>query len=131
MMRTLLALIAVLWLGGAAAAQSEGVDGPPLDRGEEARAQTLMNEVRCMVCAGESILDSNAPMARDMRVYVRERIADGASNEQVRDALVERFGHEVLLRPRLDARTAPLWIAPAIFLVLGAALLFTTMRKKA
>ncbi|TGY89970.1 cytochrome c-type biogenesis protein CcmH [Marinicauda algicola] len=104
--------------------------GPSLPPEEEARAQDLMREVRCMVCAGQSIADSDAAMAQDMRVFVRERVAAGQSDREVRDALVERFGHEVLLRPRLEARTAPLWIAPLIFLVLGGGLLYATMRKR-
>jgi len=97
---------------------------------QEAEAQTLMREIRCMVCSGESILDSGAPMARDMRIFVRERIAEGADADGVRQALVERFGHEVLLRPPMEARTALLWIAPVLFMALGGALLFTAMRKK-
>jgi len=104
--------------------------GPELTQDEEARAQDLMREVRCMVCAGQSVGDSDAGMARDMRLFIRERVEAGQSDGEIRDALVQRFGHEVLLRPRLDARTAPLWIAPALFLVLGGVLLFTAMRKR-
>lgn len=104
--------------------------GPALPEGEEARAQDLMREIRCMVCAGESIMDSNAGMAIDMRRYVREQVAQGRTDGEVRQALVERFGHEVLMRPSFDARSAPLWIAPLLFLVLGGTLLFATMRKK-
>ncbi|MEO1037943.1 MAG: cytochrome c-type biogenesis protein [Pseudomonadota bacterium] len=96
---------------------------------QEAEAQALMREIRCMVCSGESILDSGAPMARDMRVFVREQIAEGADAEGVRQALVERFGHEVLLRPPMEGRTAPLWIAPVAFVLLGGVLLFTAMRR--
>ncbi|MFW6413181.1 MAG: cytochrome c-type biogenesis protein [Oceanicaulis sp.] len=101
-----------------------------LDPEAEARAQDLMRETRCMVCAGESILDSNAPMAIDMRRFVRERVAMGEDEEQVRQALVDRFGHEVLMRPPLDGRTALLWITPLALLGLGGALLYGSMRKK-
>lgn len=104
--------------------------GPNLPSDEEARAQDLMREVRCMVCAGQSIADSDAEMAVDMRRFVRERVATGQSDSAIRDALVERFGYQVLMRPRLDSRTAPLWIAPVLFLVLGGGLLYATMRKK-
>jgi len=97
---------------------------------EEARAQDLMREVRCMVCSGESILDSNAPMAQDMRRYVREQVAQGADDVQVRQALVERFGHEVLLRPPMTGPAIILWLAPVLFLAFGGALLFTAMRKR-
>ncbi len=97
---------------------------------EEARAQTLMREIKCMVCSGESILDSNAPMALDMRRYVREQVAVGRDDAQVRQALVDRFGHEVLLRPPLDGRTVILWITPLLLLGFGGALLFNSMKRK-
>jgi cytochrome c-type biogenesis protein CcmH len=100
-----------------------------LEPEEEARAQALMREVRCMVCAGESVMDSNAPMAQDMRRFIREQVGEGLSDADLRQAMVERFGHEVLMRPTFDARTAPLWIAPLILLLLGGALFFTAMRK--
>jgi len=100
-----------------------------LEPEEEARAQAMMREVRCMVCAGESVMDSNAPMARDMRRFIREQVGEGLSDADLRQAMVERFGHEVLMRPTFDARTAPLWIAPLILLLLGGALFFTAMRK--
>ncbi|MFW6300009.1 MAG: cytochrome c-type biogenesis protein, partial [Oceanicaulis sp.] len=105
--------------------------GPALPQEEEARAQDLMREIRCMVCAGESIMDSNAGMAVDMRRYVREQVAQGQSDGEVRQALIERFGHEVLMRPSFDGRSAPLWIAPLVFLAFGGALLYATMRKRA
>jgi len=122
-MKTLLIALAL-------AAQAATGAGPALPPEDEARAQDLMREIRCMVCAGESIIDSNAGMALDMRRYVREQVAQGAQDGEVRQALVERFGHEVLMRPSFDARSAPLWIAPVLFLILGGALLFATMRKK-
>ncbi|MFC4724357.1 cytochrome c-type biogenesis protein [Glycocaulis abyssi] len=104
---------------------------PELAPADEARAQGLMREVRCMVCAGESVLDSSAPMAGDMRRFIREEIAAGREDEAVRTALVARFGHEVLMRPPMEVRTLPLWLAPVVFLALGGALLFTSMRRKA
>lgn len=105
--------------------------GPDLPADEEARAQMLMREVRCMVCAGESILDSAAPMARDMRVFVRERVATGETDDEVRQALVDRFGHEVLLRPPFSGGTLALWLAPVIFLLFGGMLLAGAMRRRA
>ena len=97
---------------------------------EEARAQALMREVRCMVCAGESILDSNAGQAQDMRRYVREQVAMGADDDAVREALVQRFGYAVLMRPPVSGNTLLLWAAPLVFLGLGGALLVTSMRKR-
>lgn len=120
----------VMALALAMQAAPAAADPAALPPEAEARAQDLMREVRCMVCAGESILDSNAPMALDMRRFVRERVATGEADAEVRQALVDRFGHEVLMRPPLDARTAPLWIAPLLMLAFGAALLWSAMRRK-
>jgi len=109
------------------AQQGPTTDLPPQ---EEARAQELMREIRCMVCSGESILDSNAPMALDMRRFVREQVAVGQDDVSVRQALVDRFGHEVLLRPPFDGRTAILWLTPVLLLAFGGSLLFTSMKRK-
>ena len=98
---------------------------------EEARAQDLMREIRCMVCSGETILDSNAPMALDMRRFVREQVAAGRNDDEVRQALVDGYGHEVLMRPPLGLQTTFLWIAPLVLLGFGAALLMGSMRGPA
>lgn len=104
--------------------------GPALSEDEEARAQDIMREVRCMVCSGESILDSGAPMAGDMRTFVRERVAEGSTDDQVRDDLVERFGHEVLLRPPFSGGTLVLWLGPLAILLGGGALLVAAMKRR-
>ena len=85
----------------------------------EARARALSTELRCLVCQNESIDDSSAPLARDLRLLVRERIAAGESNAQVKSFLVQRYGEFVLLKPPVSARTALLWAGP--FLVLAGA----------
>lgn len=113
----------------ALASQVQGVEPGALETQEEARAQALMRETRCMVCAGESIMDSNAPMALDMRRFVRERVAVGQSDAEVRQALVDRFGHEVLLDPGFSGRTAILWFMPLLLLGFGGALLVASMRN--
>ena len=117
-----------LILALALAAQSVPSGALPSD--EEARAQALMREVRCMVCSGESILDSNAAQAQDMRRFVREQVALGADDDAVREALVQRFGYAVLMRPPLDANTILLWVAPVLLLVMGGGLLANSMRKR-
>ena len=118
-----------LILALALAAQSaSSIGGLPEE--EEARAQALMREVRCMVCSGESILDSNAAQAQDMRRFVREQVAQGADDDAVREALVQRFGYAVLMRPPLDSNSLLLWAAPIVFLALGGGLLITSMRKR-
>ena len=86
----------------------------------EARARALSQELRCMVCQNQSIDDSDAPLAKDLRVLVRERLSAGDSDSQVIDFLVTRYGEFVLLRPRLTTHTLLLWLAPFAVLVIGA-----------
>ncbi|MEZ5872427.1 MAG: cytochrome c-type biogenesis protein [Nitratireductor sp.] len=91
----------------------------------EARARTLSAELRCMVCQNQSIDDSDASLARDLRVLVRERLVAGDSNEEVLDYLVSRYGEFVLLKPRLSMRNVVLWGTPVALLVLaGLAFIF-------
>src|SRR5438270_12417732 len=79
----------------------------------ETRARDISRELRCMVCQNQSIDDSDAPLARDLRLLVRERLKAGDSNNQVLDFLTARYGEFVLLRPRFTARTALLWLLPS------------------
>jgi cytochrome c-type biogenesis protein CcmH len=96
----------------------------------EARARALSQELRCMVCQNESIDDSDAPLAHDLRVLVRERLKAGDSDQQVLDFLVARYGEFVLLRPRVSWHTAALWGLPAAVLLLGAAMIFVDVRRR-
>ena len=80
----------------------------------EARARALSKELRCMVCQNQSIDDSDAPLARDLRLLVRERLKAGDSDAQVIDFLVARYGEFVLLKPRFTSHTALLWLMPAV-----------------
>ena len=89
----------------------------------EERARNLSAELRCMVCQNQSIDDSNAELARDLRVLVRERLTNGDSDEEVIDYVVSRYGEFVLLKPRFSGRTLLLWGAPAALLLIGAAVL--------
>jgi cytochrome c-type biogenesis protein CcmH len=89
------------------------------DPAKEAEARALMEEVRCLVCAGQSIADSDADMAGDMRAMVRERIAAGESADEVRAWLIGRYGDAVSYNPPWSWRSAPLWIAPLIVLAFG------------
>jgi len=90
----------------------------------EARARTISAELRCMVCQNQSIDDSNAELARDLRILVRERLTAGDSDRQVLDYIVSRYGEFVLLKPRWSEKTWVLWAMPAGLLVIGAAALF-------
>ena len=89
------------------------------DPAQEAKAKALMDTLRCLVCQGQSIADSDAEMAGDMRALVRQRIQAGESPADVRKWLVERYGDYVTYDPPLSWVTAPLWIAPLALLILG------------
>jgi cytochrome c-type biogenesis protein CcmH len=93
------------------------------DPHQEAQAKALMEELRCLVCQGQSIADSNAELAGDMRAMVRQRIAKGEQPEQVRAWLIQRYGNWVSYRPPVEPVTWPLWAAPILLLLAGAWLL--------
>jgi cytochrome c-type biogenesis protein CcmH len=96
----------------------------------EARARHLSGELRCMVCQNESIDDSGAPLAHDLRVLVRQRIEAGDTDQQVLDYLVARYGEFVLLRPRFEWHTLLLWGLPPAALFAGMVGLFFAMRRR-
>jgi cytochrome c-type biogenesis protein CcmH len=96
----------------------------------ETRARTLSRELRCMVCQNQSIDDSEAPLARDLRLLVRERLKAGDSDRQVMDFLVARYGEFVLLNPRVTPHSIWLWVIPLGVLVLGAAGLVLHQRRR-
>jgi len=93
------------------------------DPRQEAQARALMEELRCLVCQGQSIADSDAELAGDMRALVRQRIAAGERPEQVRSWLIDRYGEWISYRPPVEPMTWPLWAAPILLLVGGAFLL--------
>ena len=96
----------------------------------EARARTLSRELRCMVCQNQSIDDSEAPLARDLRILVRERLKAGDGDAQVLDFLTARYGEFVLLKPPLTWHTALLWLAPSGVLMLGMVTLIMARRRR-
>jgi cytochrome c-type biogenesis protein CcmH len=96
----------------------------------EARARSLSQGLRCMVCQNESIDESNAPLARDLRLLVRERIQKGDSDTQVREFLVARYGEFILLEPRLSARTWLLWSIPLVTLLAGVGGILLALRRR-
>src|ERR1700742_901706 len=100
------------------------------DATKEARARDLSRELRCMVCQNQSIDDSEAPLARDLRLLVRERIAAGDSDAQVIDFLVARYGEFVLLKPRFERQTLLLWLVPPLALIGGAVALLRNSRRR-
>lgn len=92
------------------------------------RYQTLVNELRCLVCQNQAISESNAPLAQDLREQVRTQIAAGRSDDEIREYLIARYGDYVLYRPPLRARTVLLWTAP--FLLMAAALTLAWRRSR-
>lgn len=99
------------------------------DPAKEARAKALMEELRCLVCQGQSIADSDAPLAGDMRHEVRSKIAAGESPDEIKTWLVARYGNWVTYDPPFDAATALLWLGPLLFLAIGGWLAFGRFRR--
>ena len=126
MKRALLALALMLATPAAAVLPDEMLP----DAAQEARARAISKDLRCVVCQNQSIDDSDAPLARDLRVLVREQIARGSSDAEVRDYIVARYGNFVLLKPPMEGDTLLLWLGPfAILLLGGAGLIFWQRRK--
>jgi cytochrome c-type biogenesis protein CcmH len=96
----------------------------------ETRARALSRELRCMVCQNQSIDDSDAPLARDLRILVRERLTSGDSDPQVIDFLVARYGEFVLLKPRFEWHNAVLWLTPVAALIAGAIAMAVAIRRR-
>ncbi|MDE2061839.1 MAG: cytochrome c-type biogenesis protein CcmH [Bradyrhizobium sp.] len=129
MKRALLALAMVVM--AATTAHAVLPDEMMRDPAKEARARNLSRELRCMVCQNQSIDDSEAPLARDLRLLVRERIAAGDSDAQVLDFLVARYGEFVLLKPRLNSHTWLLWFLTPLALSAGGIALWIQGRQRA
>ena len=127
-MRKLAAILAVLTLlsPAFALAPDELLKDPAL----EARARGLSAELRCLVCQNQSIDDSDAPLAKDLRTLIREQLMTGKSDTEIMDFVVARYGEYVLLRPRLTASTMLLWATPfAVLLIAGTALFLRRKRQ--
>ena len=125
---TLLALF--LSMVFALPALSVAVDKPLGDPMLEARARTIHKQLRCLVCQNQSIEDSNASLARDLRMLVRDRISAGDDDEAVIRFVVDRYGDWVLLQPPLKSGTIALWAAPAIFLAISILLIVLWYRRR-
>jgi cytochrome c-type biogenesis protein CcmH len=125
----LLGLMAALLFSGAA--QAVKPDEMLADPALEARARALSEGLRCMVCQNQSIDESDADLARDLRVLVRERLKAGDTDQQVMAYIVSRYGEFVLLKPRFDLRNALLWTAPALLLLVGGIFVYRAARRPA
>lgn len=122
----ILALALVLAMPAFAVQPDEMLADPAL----EARARVISRDLRCPVCQGESIDDSNAQISRDLRLLVRERLLAGDSNDQVIDYVVDRYGEFVLFNPRARGVNLALWLAGPAMLLAGGAIAFLTLRRR-
>ena len=118
-------LVASLWT----AAQAFEIEQPLADPALEARAAAINSDLRCLVCQNQSIAESNAELAKDLRRLVRERIAAGDTDEEVIRFMVARYGDFVLLSPPVKPTTYALWFAPPVILLLGAGILYAYLRR--
>lgn len=126
-MRWLYLMLAVSFAMPAYAVQPEEVlDDPAL----EARARDLSKELRCLVCRNQSIDDSGAPLARDLRLLVRERLVAGDSDQDAMAYIVDRYGEFVLLRPPLNAGNLALWFAGPVLLIIGGVIAVVFVRRR-
>jgi cytochrome c-type biogenesis protein CcmH len=124
----ILALAAAIAFGSPAyAVQPDEILADPI---KEARARELSKELRCMVCQNQSIDDSDAPLARDLRLLVRERVSAGDTDSQVIDFLVARYGEFVLLKPRFNPHTVLLWLLPPLALMGGGIALWVYSNRR-
>jgi cytochrome c-type biogenesis protein CcmH len=123
----LAALAAALLVAPAAAKEAAPAAADPV---LEKRVMSLAEELRCLVCQNQTLAESNAPLAEDLRNQLRERMREGKSDKEVVDFLVERYGDFVLYRPPLKATTVLLWFGPLLLLVAGFAVLMRRVRRR-
>lgn len=119
MRRALAAVVAALALTAASAFAVDPEDRLA-DPAQEARAREISRDIRCLVCAGQTVDESNAPVAQALRKMVRERVAAGDTDEEVLDAVARRYGDYALLKPRFNLENALLWIGPFLVFAIGA-----------
>jgi cytochrome c-type biogenesis protein CcmH len=130
-LRTL--LLTVLLFGSFSAFAQPATPDAPLqfrDAAEEARFHALASELRCVMCQNQSLADSNAQIARDLRNEILQLMRRGQSDEQIEQFLVARYGEFVLYKPRVEASTWLLWFGPALVLLAGGAVVFAIVRRR-
>ncbi len=127
MARLAVLLIVLLAVPALAIDTGQAFEDPEL----QARYENIIEEVRCLQCQNESIKDSNANLARDLRREIRRMLSEGRTDAEVYDFLVERYGQFVLYRPQMSGKTLILWIAPGVLLLLGAGMIVNILRRRA
>jgi len=125
-----LLLISALWLNMATVYAIEAT-GPLADPQQQALYERLTEEVRCLVCQNQTIGDSNAPLAADLRREVREMVAAGQSEQEIKTFLTDRYGDFVLYKPRYGGPAALLWLAPGLLLIFGGFVMWRVVRRRA
>ena len=124
------ALLAALLLAFASAALGQASETATPDPAIERRLKALAEELRCLVCQNQTIADSSAPLAVDLRNQIRTQMGQGRSDDQIRDYMVERYGDFVLYRPPFHAATALLWLGPPLLVVVGIATWLFVIRRR-
>ena len=127
MKRAIAAMVLALASGAAWGQASEVAKPDPV---VEQRLKDLAEELRCLVCQNQTIADSNAPLALDLRNQIRAQVAQGRSDDQIRAYMVERYGDFVLYKPPLKASTVVLWLGPLALLILGAGIFWTVVARR-
>jgi len=112
-------------------AASYGVDPDEIlqDQKQELRARNISKNIRCMVCQNQSIDESNAPLAKDLRVLIRNKIKEGNNNEEIYKFLTDRYGDFILLKPPFKLSTLALWVLPFVFFIIGTIIVFLQNKK--
>ncbi|MFO1407436.1 MAG: cytochrome c-type biogenesis protein [Steroidobacteraceae bacterium] len=131
MRRSLPGFVLVVALACAGIAHAVDTEQPLADPAQQARYEAITRELRCLVCQNETIADSNATLARDLRSEVRDMIAEGKSDDEIREFMLARYGDFVLYRPRLTPLNFLLWAAPVLLLVAGLFAAVRVIRRRA
>ncbi|MCC3861956.1 cytochrome c-type biogenesis protein [Pseudemcibacter aquimaris] len=121
----------ILWIMMSLTVLAVGVDEKRLaNPADEARAQEIMKQLRCLVCQNQSVVDSDAGLAKDIRIIVRERVALGEDEATVLKYMTDRYGDWVLLKPPFDGATVILWLSPALLVLIGFFLVYRNMKSR-
>ena len=124
-------LIIAIYLTQFFSENSYGVDPDEIlqDHKQELRARNISKNIRCMICQNQSIDESNAPLAKDLRILIRNKIKEGKNNEEIYKFLTDRYGDFILLKPPLKLSTLALWLLPFIFFIVGIFVVFWHNKK--
>jgi cytochrome c-type biogenesis protein CcmH len=123
-------LLGILALAASLGAWGQSAEVANPDPKVEGRLKAIAHELRCLVCQNQTIADSNAPLAIDLRQQARTMIAEGRSDDEIRRYMVDRYGDFVLYKPPFNATTAVLWVGPGLLIVVGFGVMFVMLRRR-